>query len=152
MEQPKTNEPLVIASAGGNDALAPVASGGRSAASSLAPRACPSCGAGSATYGGASGTPSYVYAIGRIEARFPRPSVEKEFAQATGRAETAGLSDRQALQKVLSERQNRYLARQLCWVLSVEGLETYLLTHTPGPCRLGPIGGSATRQPQPYGP
>ena len=47
--------------------------------------------------------PSYVYAIGRIEPRFPRLSVEKEFAQATGRAETAGLTDRQALQKVLSK-------------------------------------------------
>jgi hypothetical protein len=53
--------------------------------------------------------------------------VEKEFAQATGRAETAGLTDRQALQSVLSQRSNRYLARQLCWVLEIEGLETYLL-------------------------
>ena len=39
----------------------------------------------------------HVYAIGRIEARFPRLSVEKEFAQATGRAETAGQTDQQAL-------------------------------------------------------
>jgi hypothetical protein len=31
-----------------------------------------------------------VYTIGRIGPRFPRLSVEKEFAQATGRAETAG--------------------------------------------------------------
>jgi hypothetical protein len=54
--------------------------------------------------------------------------VEKEFAQATGRAETNGLTDRQALQKVLSERQNRYLTRQLCWVRMIEGLETYILT------------------------
>jgi hypothetical protein len=53
--------------------------------------------------------------------------VEKEFAQATGRAETAGLTDRQALQKVLSQRQNRYLSRQLCWVMMIEGLETYML-------------------------
>jgi PatG C-terminal len=28
---------------------------------------------------------------------------------------------------VLSQRQNRYLARQLCYVLTIEGLETYLL-------------------------
>jgi PatG C-terminal len=28
---------------------------------------------------------------------------------------------------VLSQRQNRYLVRQLCWVLTIEGLETYLL-------------------------
>lgn len=71
--------------------------------------------------------PSYVYALGRITPRFPSLSVEKEFAQATGRAETAGLTDRQALQSVLSQRSNRYLVRQLCWVLEIEGLETYLL-------------------------
>jgi len=70
---------------------------------------------------------SYVYALGRVEARFPSLAVEKEFAQATGRADTAGLTDRQALHEVLSERSNRYLVRQLCWVLSVEGLETYVL-------------------------
>ena len=72
-------------------------------------------------------TPSYVYALGRVTPRFPSLAVEKEFAQATGRAETAGLTDRQSLQSVLSKRSNRYLARQLCWVLEIEGLETYLL-------------------------
>lgn len=70
---------------------------------------------------------SYVYALGRIEPRFPYPSVEKELAQAIGRAATAGLTDLQAIQTALSERQNRYLVRQLCWVLTIEGLETYLL-------------------------
>ena len=72
-------------------------------------------------------TPSYVYALGRVMPRFPSLAVEKEFAQTTGRAETTGLTDRQALQSVLSQRSNRYLARQLCWVLEIEGLETYLL-------------------------
>jgi hypothetical protein len=70
----------------------------------------------------------FVYALGRVEPRFPSLAVEKEFAQATGRAQTVGLTDRQALQEVLSERSNRYLARLLCWVLMVEGLETYVLT------------------------
>src|SRR5712691_10200229 len=70
---------------------------------------------------------SYVYALGRVVSRFPSLAVEKEFAQATGRAETAGLTDRQALQSVLSQRSNRYLARHLCWVLAIEGMETYLL-------------------------
>ncbi len=79
--------------------------------------------------------PAYVYAIGRIEPRFPTLSAEKEFAQATGRAETAGLSDRQALHAVLSQRQNRYLVRQLCWVLTVEGLDTYIL-HPRDPADL----------------
>jgi hypothetical protein len=71
--------------------------------------------------------PSYVYALGTVEVRCPNLSVEKELAQATGRAETATLTDRQALQKVLSQRHNRYLARQLCWVLTIESVETYLL-------------------------
>src|SRR5262245_27350951 len=81
---------------------------------------------------GAMASPSYVYALGRIEPRFPNLSVEKEMAQATGRAETMGLTDRQALHGVLSERQNRYLVRNLCWVLTIEGLETYILRpHDP---------------------
>ncbi len=72
-------------------------------------------------------TSAYVYALGRVEPRFPSLALEKEFAQATGRAETAGLTDRQAVHAVLSQRANRYLARQLCYVLTIEGLETYLL-------------------------
>jgi hypothetical protein len=71
--------------------------------------------------------PAYIYALGRVEMRFPNLALEKEFVQATGRAETAGLTDRQAVQAVLSQRQNRYLARQLCWVLTIEGLDTYIL-------------------------
>jgi len=71
--------------------------------------------------------PSFVYALGRIEPRFPSLAVEKEFAQASGRGENKGLTDHQVLQAVISERLNRYLARQLCWVLLIEGLETYIL-------------------------
>jgi len=71
--------------------------------------------------------PGYVYATGQIEPQFPTLSAEKEFAQATGRAETAGLSDRRALHAVLSQRENRYLARQFCWVLTIESLDTYIL-------------------------
>jgi len=71
---------------------------------------------------------AFVYALGRIEPRFPSPGVEKEFAQVTGRAETKGKTDREAMQSVLSLRENRYLARQLCWVLTLQGLETYILT------------------------
>jgi hypothetical protein len=82
----------------------------------------------SPTSGGAATMPvSHVYTIGRIEARFPRLSVEKEFAQAAGRAETAGQTDQQAFYNVLSKPESRYLARQLCWVLMIQGLETYIL-------------------------
>jgi len=68
-----------------------------------------------------------VYALGQIEPRFASLAVEKEFVQVTGRADAAGLTDREAFQRVLSDRANRYLARQLCWVFVIEGLETYLL-------------------------
>ena len=70
---------------------------------------------------------SFVYALGRIEARFPNLAAEKEFAQATGRTDTAWKTDQQTFYTVLSKRENRYLVRQLCWVLTIQGLETYLL-------------------------
>ena|SRR5215217_3692400 len=73
-------------------------------------------------------THPYAYAIGTVEPRFPTLAAEKEFAQATGRAEgTAGLTDREAVSSVLSERANRYLVRQLCFVMTIQGLETYIL-------------------------
>jgi PatG Domain len=63
----------------------------------------------------------------QIEARFPRPSIEKQKTQVTRQAETAGQTDGHALCEVLRRRQNRYLARLMCWVLMVQGLETYIL-------------------------
>ena len=94
--------------------------GGASSATS-----CPSCGSANET--NASG--SFVYALGRIEPRFPRLSVEKEFAQATATAydDTASLTDRETMHAVLSKPANRYLVRKLCWVLTIEGLESYIL-------------------------
>jgi len=83
---------------------------------------CPTCN------GAAMPMPvSFVYALGRIEARFPNLAAEKEFAQAAGRADTAGKTDQQTFHAVLSKRENRYLVRQLCWVMTVQGLETYLV-------------------------
>src|ERR1051325_9299496 len=78
---------------------------------------CPACRTTSAINNLLATKSNYVYVIGRIEPRFPSLSVEKELAQVTGRAETTGLTDRQALQSVLSNRDNRYLVRQLCWVM-----------------------------------
>jgi hypothetical protein len=133
MEQPEGKKVSTNTSAIGNDTPAPLASAARPAVSSLAPLACPTCGAAPATNVGVAATPSYVYAIGRIEPRFPQVSLEKELAQVTVRADTAGLSDRQALQKVLSERQNRDLVQRLRWLMTIEGLETYILTpRDPG--------------------
>jgi hypothetical protein len=67
----------------------------------------------------------YVYVLGRVEPRFPTIGIEKEFAQASASAKTEGLSDREVLSNAL--REHRYLARQLCWVFAVRGLDTYIL-------------------------
>lgn len=100
-------------------------------ASTIFPQAgCSTCGSKDAPGNSvinSSGKASYVYAIGRVEARFPNLAAEKEFAQATGRMDTAGKTDQQTFHAVLSDSANRYLVRQLCWVLSIQGLDTYLL-------------------------
>jgi hypothetical protein len=106
-------------------AILPAKSGFGALPAQAGPAPCPTCGAPGLN--GGMGTTSYVYALGQVEARFPRPSVEKEMAQATGRADTAGRTDQQAFHQVLSQRENRYLARQMCWVLTIQGLETYIL-------------------------
>lgn len=97
----------------------------------VTPQACPACGTAKAVGAAVPSLhpppPSWIYAIGRIEARFPSISVEKEFAQATARDKTAGLTDRQTLHAILSKPENRYLVRQLCFVMTIEGLETYIL-------------------------
>ena len=94
---------------------------------------CPTCGSVAPEAVSGSATAAFVYAIGRVEARFPNLAAEKEFAQATGRTDTAGQTDQQTFNTVLSRRENRYLARQLCWVLTVQGQETYLLApRDPG--------------------
>jgi hypothetical protein len=99
------------------------------AESAIAPQTGESCGCGPSSEAGSKGNVpiSYVYAIGRVEPRFPKLAVEKEFSQAAGRSDTAGKTDQQTFHAVLSQPGNRYLVRQLCWVLTVQGLETYLL-------------------------
>jgi hypothetical protein len=83
---------------------------------------CQSCGATTSESLGA-----HVYAIGRIECRFPTLGTEKEFRQHAARSDTKGLTDLQVLRKVLGARDARYLVRQICWMLTIEGLPTYVL-------------------------
>lgn len=80
--------------------------------------------------GGASATDTPitpVYTIGKVEARFPSIGLEKEFAQAIGRDKNSRGTNQQAFHSALSHRPNRYLARRLCWIFSIEGLPTYVL-------------------------
>ena len=88
------------------------------------PVPCPACGAAQDEV---STNSLYIYANGKVAWRFPDPSVEREIAQATGRAETAGKTDRQAFYQVLRSHENRSLARQLCWIFMIQGIETYIL-------------------------
>ncbi|GAA2145979.1 hypothetical protein GCM10009760_35240 [Kitasatospora kazusensis] len=85
--------------------------------------------AGAATGGGRATpvSPSHVYAIGQVDFHIPSLEIEKEIAQSVGRGEKVNLTDRQAVHAVLAQPEYRYLARSLCYVLSVQGIETYIL-------------------------
>lgn len=77
--------------------------------------------------------PSYIYAIGKVVHRFPNKSLELELAQATGRRpeeETRGRIREEVIHTALTDRANRYIARQICYVLNIEKLETYILSPT----------------------
>ena len=100
---------------------------GRSRLTAVQPQVCPTCGTASEGQSAPSAS-TYIYAIGTIEPRFPSQGLEKEFAQAVARIDTRNLTDRQARHKVLSQRENRYLARHQCWVMKIQGLDTYILT------------------------
>jgi hypothetical protein len=122
METVEQNAPLLRPAEPGQTSTPPPATPARIVPAQTEDPPCPTCAAQAAAT-----PPAYIYAIGRIEARFPRVSVEKEFAQATSRADTKGKTDRAAFHTVLSQPENRYLARRLCWVLTIQGLEAYIL-------------------------
>jgi hypothetical protein len=76
---------------------------------------------------------SYVYALGQVDARFPSLGVEKEFDQVAALIDTTGLTERQILKRIISDEHNMYLVRSLCWLLLVQGLETYIIApRDPG--------------------
>ncbi|PSJ26829.1 hypothetical protein B7P34_20805 [Streptosporangium nondiastaticum] len=74
-----------------------------------------------------SGAGGYVYVLGRVHAVFPDLSVQREFLQAAGADGTTYTTDADALYRVLSAPENRYIARQMCYVLAVQGVDTYIL-------------------------
>jgi len=106
---------------------AAAASPENSRARAISPQSCATCGTRITAQNGDGASPVFVYAVGKIEPRFPTPALEKEFAQVVGRDDTRGLTDSQVRHKILSERHNRYLVRKICWVMTIEGLDTYVL-------------------------
>ena len=99
----------------------------------ITPQGTPgTCGCGGAapvaqTPGNELKRPTYVYSIGRMQARFPNLSTEKEFAQVTARTGTAGQTDQQVFSNILSAPENRYLARQMNWVFTIQEVDSYLI-------------------------
>jgi PatG C-terminal len=144
MEQNEVKEQSAIQAAAGHNVATITPAQEYGATPTTAEEApCPTCAGGAASV-----AMTHVYAIGRIEARLPRLSVEKEFAQASGRAETVGQTDQEVFYKTLSKPENRYLARQLCWVLTIQGLETYIL-HPRDPRDLDRLVEAIRPQPSP---
>ena len=72
----------------------------------------------------------FVYVLGQVEARFPNRSIEKEFVQIIERSKSANFEHQQAFYSVLSQPENRYLARKLSWILTKEGVPIYILLPT----------------------
>jgi len=85
------------------------------------------CATESAIAGSGKPVPNYIYALGRVVPRFPNIGVEKEYARAAGVTETTGLTDRETFHAVLSKSENRYIARKICWALTIEGVPAYVL-------------------------
>lgn len=88
---------------------------------------CAECGAARTEQVAPDSANNYVYVLGQVDFRAPSLAVEKEVAQAVARSANANLTDRQAVCAAIARPENRYLARQLCYVLSVQGMETYIL-------------------------
>jgi hypothetical protein len=91
-----------------------------------------SCGCAGCQAAVAPPPPSFVYAIGKISARFPSIDIEKELAQVVRGSETASLTDQQVLHQVLSQPENAYLAREMCWVFSAQGVESFIIVPRSG--------------------
>jgi hypothetical protein len=76
--------------------------------------------------------PSCIYVIGHIEPRFPQLSIEKEARQAIARGGASKETDREVMAKLLRDPANKYIVRRLCWVLSVQDVDTYILVPRDG--------------------
>ena len=89
---------------------------------------CPTCGAVAGAQNGGTASSSYVYALGGIECAFPAPLGGKGggASHRTGGDRGPARINRPSMRSYRRP-ENRYLARQMCWVLMIQGLETYIL-------------------------
>jgi hypothetical protein len=82
----------------------------------VAPADC-GCGGNAAA---APAAPSYIYSIGGLRLGFPSLSVEMAFAQQAALLRGV-VPDSWLATEVLSQGQNLYLTREMCWVLQIPG-------------------------------
>jgi hypothetical protein len=73
----------------------------------------------------------FVYVVGRLHARFPSLGAQREYAQIT-RSDPDALVRTAPLRAVLSASENRYLARQICWVFSGPSSDACLVQPRDG--------------------
>jgi ribosomal protein L16 Arg81 hydroxylase len=124
--------PMIAQTPGGETLLSPMSQSSAEAPSDSAATPAGGCGCGATPGAVPPPPPSFVYAIGRIAARFPSIDIEKELQQAARQSETANLTDSQVLYQVLSRPENAYLAREMCWVFTVQGVETFTVMPRSG--------------------
>ena len=130
-EQLETTEHPALPTVQASDAPARVVSPEVRSGTAIGPQAgggtC-GCGAASALSFNGTGVASYVYAIGRVEARFPNLAAEKEYAQVTGRTETAGKTDHPDALSALAEIREQHLLAVEDLVAAIESgnLSSYL--------------------------
>jgi hypothetical protein len=78
-----------------------------------------------------SGSSRFIYVLGSVDIRFPDQSISEEFqvaAQTLGIKQNPNKPLRDWYHQVLSQTGARYIARQVCWILKVEGQTAYYLT------------------------
>lgn len=84
----------------------------------------PQCGGGCGC--GGNKTMGFVFAIGRLYPTFPNKSLEKEYSYAYEEFRAQGPPNALFYQ-VLSQGQNLYIAQQMCWIMQIDGVDTYIV-------------------------
>jgi hypothetical protein len=69
----------------------------------------------------------WVYAVGQVGTRCLTEGVERELRQAMGGTDPMDIANLARLRAALTKPENRYLVRELCWVLAVDGIDSYVL-------------------------
>ncbi|NET46283.1 hypothetical protein [Okeania sp. SIO2B3] len=94
----------------------------------ILPQACSCDGGGEESYNeGDSAPPSYIYStLGKVRPVFPSLTIEKEFYQVAP-PNSVYPPTPELLFQVLSQVENLYLAREMCWVFTIAKVDSYII-------------------------